>query len=197
MRIKDVEYVIRTGAFYLSNALQEYWPAVGNNEIAERNITIHLSRSLAESNFFCYAETPSGHATDNRIDLLALNPVNNVLLAVECKRLFSVERLQEILDDIKKLDNYEPFTKDLMFGVKQRYNIIIATTWNQKYAEWWSTSNGVNPTSNIIWDDISNNSLIKNAKWGSFVVTGFQDDKEKNGNFHYLLYCIIPVTTVK
>jgi len=61
MKSKTVEAIIRQGIRSLIMSMTEsYWPAVGDNDMSERNITAHVGHCFLESGWHLVTESRSG-----------------------------------------------------------------------------------------------------------------------------------------
>ena len=190
--IWSIERIVRRGASYLAESLYEYAPCKEENDIAEANMTIHLARAFGEREYSVFAEAQFGDDPHRRLDLLAWNPDEGILVASEFKRLYSPEKLQQVIDDAKRVREFKPVGAEI--EVTRKVGLLAATTWNKKLAEWWSTKDGGNPTGHERWDSVDDNRLFDDALWGSVVLQGYDMETEvEKSDFHYLLYCLLPL----
>jgi hypothetical protein len=108
-----VDECIFRGLGYLAEALQYYWPATpysggGTNPVAERNITLQLSRSFSEKGFLVWAEVPfnkSEAEKDRKIDFLAWHISKCITVALEFKN--NIENPAANLKDFERLVDFD------------------------------------------------------------------------------------------
>ena len=193
--IHDIERVVRRGGWYIAEALFDYWPTVGDNEVLERNQSIHLARAFSERAFNVYTEAHTRGSVKIHLDFLALDPVHGIQVRSECKRLHNADQADLIRADVDRVVDFELLNSHLEYPCK--YGLISATTWNQKIAEWWSSSNGAEPSASPFWDALGNHPALKDAVWGSVALCGYISRRSKNAPFHYFLYCIFPIPDEK
>lgn len=141
----DIELLVRSAASTLSEALHLYWPAAGKNEIAERNISLHLAGSAQRSGFAVYGEGHSQGETSARYDLICLNAREQTLLVGECKRLFNQAGARSMKQDVERIRRFRLNERsDALqpeLEVAQRFGVLAATTWQPEYAEWFISGN--------------------------------------------------------
>lgn len=190
--LRRIERAVRHGAFYMSESLADYWPTNGNNELSERNISLHLSHSFAERGFRLYAEAHPDEGVNRRIDMLALDIERRVSVACEFKRLYSTGKLEEVLNDVQRLLEYRPRGA---CGDFKRYGLIAASTWHDGYAKWWSTMDGARPTEHDCWRRMEDHPLLNQTRYlfGSYVLRGYTPERSYDASWHYLLYGIFEI----
>lgn len=185
-----IERLIRRGGGHLAEALYAYWPAEGNNEIAERNLSLHLGRAFSDGGYQIYGEVHSEASTDRRYDLLAYEPAADVMVVGEFKRLYSSEQAQRIVDDLDRIRAFRPRKTPhpvTLFG------LVAATTWSDEYAEWWSVTEapGAAPSDADCWQALYRfGAAVPEAIWGSTVLAGYDPEISK---FHYMVYLLFPL----
>jgi hypothetical protein len=190
MNERELQHMVVKASGSLANSLVEYWPSEGNNEFCEQNAVMHLACILNNSGFCVYGECHFKGGTDKRLDLLALRSKDAAQIMVEAKRLYSAEKVAEIIDDVNRLVNFRLIDKELDGVLKDKFCVLLATTWNDGYAQWWSSANGEEPTDNANWAKLNGHPALQEAIWGSQVLQGYSPDKECTEGFQYLLYCI-------
>jgi hypothetical protein len=189
-----IESLVRQGASYLAAALWEYWPVNGNNEVGERNISLHVGRSLSDAGFHCYAEAHSGQSTSQRIDLVAYHPSASTILVGESKRLYSMEKLTEMLNDVERVLSFEPVAP--LARPKRSFGLLMATTWDPNVASWWSSADGDWPGADALcdsfgWKNPQHKRAWERGRFGSVVLRGYVAGLPSNQKFHHFLYCIL------
>ncbi len=85
----------------LRQSLSAFWPAMGNNEMAEANIVIHLASVLKREGMYVYAEVPLVGSDSRHVDMVAFN--DSMVIAAEAKRLYSSEKANEMASDYWRL----------------------------------------------------------------------------------------------
>ncbi len=191
----DVARIVRCGGLYLAEALWEYWPPSGRNEIPERNVSLHLARAFAERGFLCFAETNPRDRTDERLDLLALHESRDALVMVESKRLYSPEQVEAMLTDAERICAYRPQDREAdRIGSAARFGVLVATTWNDEAAAWWAATDGSWSAGQARWDAFLNGrsalrGVLDKALFGTVVLQGY-DGQGCTAPFHHLVYCI-------
>ena len=121
--------IVNQSSDSLVNALQLYWPSLGGNEMAERNLSLHLGSEFMNANYTTFAEVTFPDYPNQHIDLLAIDFESQVVVAVECKRIYDSEKAQAIRNDINRIMSFR-LSKT---GVKGKlnsyafYGIVIAS----------------------------------------------------------------------
>jgi hypothetical protein len=183
-----VARLVRRSANLMAESLWEYWPSNGNNEIPERNVSLHLGVALQQAGYRLYAEAHAKGATDKRIDLLAFNPETAVTVLAECKRLYSAEKCAEMVEDLERLRSFVPLEAHL--GSKS-FGVLAATTWNHKLAQWWSIADAPPPTNSDSWKALRAGLLAVKAHRGSVVLQTFEENSAlADQHFHHFLYAV-------
>lgn len=190
MNKKTLEHTIRRAGASLADSLLEYWPSVGKNEMCEKNAVLHLGHALLKEGFYVYGECHSNGNTDERLDLLALNLKESAQVMVEAKRLYSVEKVGDVIQDVDRLAAFRLTGKDLNNALKDRFCVLIATTWDEKYVQWWSSMDGEQPSEHENWSVLNTHRALNDALWGSMVLQGYSTEQKCTDKFQYLLYCV-------
>jgi hypothetical protein len=199
MEAVEVVRIVRRGALYLAESLSDYWPPSGENDLPERNISLHMAQAFAEQGFRCYGEVNPCDRTDERLDLLAFQPAGKTVVVIECKKLHQPERLEDMLRDAERILAFRPqdrYSPELTSA--SRFGVLAASTWNDKAAAWWAATDGIWDAGEARWGAYLKNrpglSTMMNDKalFGSVIVQGF-DGQKHTDPFHYILYCVFPV----
>lgn len=192
--LSGLERVVRHAGYKLAEAVWDYWPTEGLNDLGERNLSLHLASAFSDRHFRALAECHWKGDTQRKLDLLLLNHDDGVVILVECKRLYCSENAEAIVEDVKRIASFSAI--DPKLDGYQRFGIIAATTWNRRIAEWWSTADGAPPSGHVGWRTIEKQKLLRNAHWGSVVLQGLKEDrpsKDAFDRFHYFLYAVFPL----
>lgn len=192
---RGIVRIVRRGVLYLAESLWDYWPASGENDIPERNISVHAARAFAEQGFRCYAEVNPRDRTDRRLDLLAFDPDREVLAILESKKLHVPEQLEGMLKDAERIIEFQPHGRESdQVGRAARFGILVATTWKDEAAAWWAATDGSWDAGEARWNgypkergDLSRR--MNDALFGSIIVRGY-DGQKSSEPFHYILYCV-------
>lgn len=148
-----VAQCVCTGLTYLADSLQYYWPAnfailkgvpqVYLNEIAERNITLHIAHSFAEKGFHMWAEVPFNDGS-RKVDFLALNYSEGITVALEFKNNLEnppnsyadLERFVEI-HRIGLCNPEHGFNNQSIARAEHRMYGIVTLLGPLEFADWW------------------------------------------------------------
>ena len=117
-------------------------------------------------------------------------------MAVEAKRLYSAEKLDEMREDVDRVAKFKAAKDNLHFPVRHRYGVIAATTWNRDYAAWWASTDANEPGKKTEgWHQMESHPLLakEDSLWGCCVLRGFEEWKGVESPWHFLLYCIFEV----
>lgn len=137
----SIEQIVRAGAASLSQALGVYWPAAGDNEIAEANQTLHVGKAFLDRGFHTYAECHSNDEATRRFDLLALHPSESALVVCEFKRLYNADQARLMGDDAVRVREFAPCEAPRLnsdgIALTARWALVAATTWKLDYAGWF------------------------------------------------------------
>lgn len=190
MDTAHIERITRRGAHTLRDALWEFWPGYEKNEMAERNLTVHVAHAFMQEGFVSYQEVPLQSGTKEHLDLMLWHPQRRILVACEAKRFYSVGKATEIQADVERLLRFAP--QDLE-SPKKTYGMILACTWRKDYAHWWSSDDSVPPSKHERWKELGAHPALDDAHWGSVVLQGFDDASASDEEFQYLPYCVFPL----
>jgi hypothetical protein len=202
MNIKQIEFLIREGAYSLANHLETYWPAEWDpdNETGyqarEANTVLHLGHALLRGGFLTYAEVP--HAARNggaatRFDLVATNLADNTWLVVEVKRAYTnAKSLNSITDDLQRIVNNWS-TINMLKQPAAVYGLLVATTWEQELAMWWPDSDKHRDSKlTKRWTNpVESATEGATSVWGSVAFSSYFSEEYSH---HYLLYARFPLT---
>lgn len=193
MTIITIDRIVKKGIESLRTSLWNYWPASGENEIAERNVSIHVAHQFIQSRWKVFAEASFPYKASRRVDLLAIHVGKKALVVGECKILHDSTKAAGLAKDGKRIltfhlsDEYEspPLTS-------HRFGLLLALTWNPKVAKWWTQ-----PTHTPLPDQSSGNgweSLGKflsrhKAMCGASLLYKYRDENKKLHE-HWVTYAI-------
>lgn len=136
--LTEVRAILDEGHASLQTALARFWPARGNNDIAEANLTMHVMRACANRGMATFGEIPvlCGDVVRGRIDAFAIDDA--LTIALECKRLYSHEKAQSIASDVARLRTCRVPT-EAPLASSTAVVIVAATTCYSSIAQWWQT----------------------------------------------------------
>jgi len=190
----EIEKIVRRGAAHLGEALWAYFPTA-TKEITERNISLHVGRAFADSEYNVFAEAPWNGGGDQHIDLIALDMARGIQVAVESKRLYGAEKLTEMHRDVDRIFDFK--VDEDSAGEHppwQRFGVLLATTWREDFASWWSAMNCNSPTDHEVFKLFYEDHRLQDGTFGSCVLRAFEEDKElAKTKFHYFLYGVFEV----
>jgi hypothetical protein len=148
-----VDQCVCTGLTYLADSLQYYWPAnfaILNgvqqaylNDIAERNITLHMAHSFAEKGFHMWAEVPLKDES-RKIDFLAFNYSEGIMVSLEFKN--SLDYPPKNYADLERLvaihqsglcNPKHGFNKQSVECAEHRMYGIVTLFSPVEFADWW------------------------------------------------------------
>lgn len=132
MNKKQLHDVIGDAAARQQKALQIWYPQMGNNAPAERNITLYLAIALADAGASVYSEANIDSA--RRVDLVAYIPESKTLLVVEAKRSLNGGSARLLRD--------RPRVAGFSFSprVRRRWGVLVTTTTIRARASAWETA---------------------------------------------------------
>ena len=137
-------------------SLDDFWPAFDNNGFNERNITFQFARAFASRPCSCaFMEVPFLNKKSKRRNLHIDSYVfdKEVGIFIESKRLYSVEKANSIIDDIKKMnhENISYILDELHQNnmPKSIYTLILAESWSRDINDWWVDGQ----SDRVQWDD--------------------------------------------
>lgn len=193
-----LESVVRSASSSLSEALHWYWPAGGQNEIAERNLALHMSGALQRAGFHVYGEVSLGEDNAGRLDLVGMSGATKTSVIVECKRLINSTGAAGMTEDVRRIRRYVPRVGDEFWHPElpgytemRRFGIVAATTWNREYANWFlSGEERGDPSEEFraLWKEVG-----RGATWGADVIQSFVRPKvmdDQQCSLHWLVYCL-------
>jgi hypothetical protein len=179
----------------MSDSLHFYWPSIGRNDIPERNISAHLSHVLLVNDFFLYAEAHTDDSASMHLDLLALHPSKDTLVAGEFKRLYTSEKAWAMVEDLSRLRKWR-LGQDRghpQLRASHRFGVLAGTTWNRRYAEWFNDEkNPTDPTDGALtqlWRELPGNDVL----WGTVVILDEAPIKSSAKTTEWLVYAIFPL----
>lgn len=128
MELRSLELVVRAASASYANAIHYYWPAFGNNEVAERTLAMHVGSTLAARGFLVYGEVPkdANQKGSEHIDLLAIHPDSRIAIWAEAKRLYSGQKAAEVAKDVGRIESAR--IQD-HFKPVQQFGLVVASTW--------------------------------------------------------------------
>lgn len=183
-----VARILRRAGHFLAESLWEYWPCNGeNNEIPERNVSLHFGAAFHQAGYRIYGEVHTKGSTSQRLDFLAVEPNQGVMVVAECKKLYSAEKCGELVEDAARLGNFIPLDDRPW---QASFGVLAATTWDDPIAHWWSTMGAEPPgRGHRNWQELR--SLLPKAHWGS-VMLNAPDEGQRAAALrrHYLLYVV-------
>jgi hypothetical protein len=196
MRGIEIERLVRRGAMSMADSLHFYWPSIGRNDIPERNISAHLAHVLLANDFFVYAEAHTHDSANVHLDLLALHPSKETLIAGEFKRLYSKEKALAMVSDLERLRAWR-LSQDRghsQLRTPHRFGLLAATTWNRAYADWFNTraKNPPDPTDGALaslWAELQGVDVL----WGTIVLLDEAPIEGMPRTTEWLVYVIFPL----
>jgi hypothetical protein len=191
MKNKYIEDLIVISAKNFSSAVAVFYPAVDGNGFNERNISFQLAHTFVsqKEGSSAYMEVPfynpENEKWDKHIDCFMLN--KDIGIFLEAKRLYSIEKMQEIADDCHKLkkgvkailNDKKQFWWNEKDKPQKIYCMVVGEVWvnaktdrGKNIVTWWKTGEGA-PSKE--WEDC-NNKFPEKAYYASHSVKDF--DKE-------------------
>ncbi len=171
-----VEGMVRSAASTLEESLHFYWPTHGPNELAERNLSLHIAGALQRNGFLVFGEGNSENDSSTRFDVIALKPTSEAAVIVECKRLLNEASAAAMAADAGRISRFQFHSgTDLThpeLRVSRSFGVLLATTWSEKYAEWFlADEDQGDPGDGFIqlW-----RAVPKGALWGASVLQHFR-----------------------
>lgn len=196
MRGIEIERIVRRGAMSMADSPHFYWPSVGRNDVPERNISLHLGHVLLANDFFLFAEAHNHDDANVHLDLLALHPSKETLIAGEFKRLYSNEKAWAMVADLDRLRAWQ-LGQDRghsQLRTSHRFGLLAATTWSRPYAEWFNTraKNPPDPTDGALaklWAELPGRDVL----WGAVVLLDEAPIAGMSKTTEWLVYAIFPL----
>jgi len=144
--IKDIKEMITNALNDYGKSLYSYFPGIYDESCElcesprERNLSLYLAKILLEKNFLVYQEQPIEKGSRAKIDLIALNLLDNVILVVEAKRLHNTDEVEEITEDIRRMDKFNPDKRLFHISSKKlkRFNIAICQSIDRTIVAKWT-----------------------------------------------------------
>lgn len=171
-----VEGIVRSCASTLSEALHVYWPTAGANEMAERNLSLHLAGACQRAGFHVYGEGNRQGVTNERFDLIGVSPSARTLIVAECKRLMKKQGAAGMAGDVSRIQTFKMHSGDdyvhPALEVVHRFGVVMATTWEEEFARWFlEGENYPDPDQGLaqLWDAVPR----QDALWGACVLQHF------------------------
>lgn len=138
MHEEEIAACLKRGIATLKSDKAVYWPAQGVADFHESNMVLHAGIGLKLGGCAVYAEVQVRDAPQNHVDLFALHMEHRWAVALEAKRLYTVEKAASIAADWARLSQIKlPNQFDAMPEGLACYAGIIASCWNEGYAAWW------------------------------------------------------------
>lgn len=196
MITKDIEALLVQGAASLKESLTLYWPSCGKNDVPEVNISIHLGSVLAANGFLLFADV---HDLDNanvRLDLLALRRTAETLVLAEFKRLWNPETARAMANDLARLRawRFAASRAQQDFRVTHRFGVLAATTWDQRYVDWFSNParTATDPSGGGL-ASIAAGISSEDARWGSTLILKDAPVENRGPTDEWLVYVVFPL----
>ena len=201
--VQALESLIAKACGTLDAGLQVFWPAVNHmrNGLSEAHLTLQLAHAAQSAGWCAYPEvgSQSFEAGHTRIDLMLLKPEesgsSSCLALVECKKLYSVEKAEEMLQDLQKMQRLEfrsGFRDRAQWAEAPSYAIWLAFGFSESWRTWWCApylyDNGG------AWDRM-HHVLTKDALL--FGAHSLQAHHPASRAHHHVLYAIFPVSSVE
>jgi len=197
----DIERIVRRGAASLAESVHFYWPSAKlQNEIPERNITLHLAHAFLSEGFLTYGEAHPDGSADSFLDLLALQPHQKVVVACEFKRLYGDERYaQAVVNDAQKVLAFKmqqsPALRHPELEVTHGFGLLAAITWLENYARWFTTQEDAptDPTRGAFGQ--LHAALPSETIWNAYALSDGRDEAGKRRT-HWLVYALFPLPSL-
>ena len=196
MRAIEIERLVRRAANSMADSLHFYWPSLGRNDIPERNISAHFAHVLLDHDFLLYAEAHPEDTARRHLDLLAIHPTRDTLVAAEFKRIYSTETVGAMVADLDRIRSWR-LGQDRghhQLRVHHRFGVLAATTWNPKYASWFNTTDlsHEDPTAGLLdglWKELPSDDVV----WGSIVLIDDVPVGRRERTTEWLVYVVFPL----
>jgi len=195
MKSKTVEAIIRQGIRSLIMSMTEsYWPAVGDNDMSERNITAHVGHCFLESGWHLVTEVSFRKNAGSRLDMLVLNRKSRAMVVIEGKRLESAVKAKELSDDAKRIKRFRLDEDNAWYCPKRAnsYGVLLAFTWSPEVQRWWrSGTHSIVPDGcrGVGWKPLGRRLDDYKATCGALMLPGYGETAGKYNNF-WALYAI-------
>lgn len=194
-----IENVLLNSSRALESTMDCFCPTFGDNEMSERNTTLHFEHSLLLSGFHVFTEVALSNTTGSNdegmkhLDLLAIHSTDNLVVSVERKRLFDGAQAQKMVNDYLRMKDY-CLTKKFMnypYDSYFYYGVLLATGWNDKITSWWQgrchSKKPINSFSTSC-DSLGSILDMKSSRTSSFLLDHYHYEWKSK---HKLLYSIL------
>jgi hypothetical protein len=198
MQSLDIERFVRRGAASLAESLHFYWPSTGRNEIPERNISLHVAHAFIDASFLCYGEAHTNDKTNLHVDLLAVHPAAGVFVAGEFKRLYDGAQARAMVEDAARLQQFKMQQRSQLrhpgLQIARQFGLLAATTWDEKYARWFTTTAGkaLDPTGGA-FDQLLKMLPQKDTIWNAHTLINYHDADADRDRTQWLVYALFPL----
>jgi hypothetical protein len=197
MTISSVDRIVKKGIKSLKTSLWEYWPAARQNEIAERNVSIHIAHQFIRSGWKVSAESSFPYEANKKVDLLAIQIEKKAFVVCECKLLHDSDKAASLVKDGKRVLAFklsdEHYPAPL---ISQRFGLLLALTWNPKVAKWWERPSHMSlpeQNSGTGWKSLGKFMDRHNAKCRASRLSRYRD-KNKKFQEHWAIYAIFKLS---
>jgi len=195
MKIESIQRTLERGITSLKRSLWWYWPASGDNEVAERNVTAHIAHALLRARWCVFTEASFPYRADKRIDLLAIQVGRKTMLVGECKLLHDGTKAASLASDAGRLRKFRLSDEHgWRPPISARYGLLMALTWNPRVSGWWAQMSTLenHPERNIGegWRKLAKTLNSLKANRGVRRLSKYRDKNAKKAYEHWLLYAI-------
>jgi hypothetical protein len=199
MRPIDIERIIRRGASSLAESLQFYWPSsTPENEVLERNISVHLAHAFLTSGFFAYTEAHTKGRKDRFIDLLVVEPRAKLSLVGEFKRLYRHQEARKMVKDLDRLLAFEMQIGSRLrhpgLEIERHFGVLAAMTWIPEHAQWFTTTapDADDPTGGAL-NQLARVLPRDQTIWNAYTLKNYHHAEANRIRSHWLVYAIFPL----
>lgn len=198
MKIRSIERIVGTACKSLQNSLWWYWPASGDNEIAERNVTAHIAHVFLRSRWRVYAEASFPYEANKRVDLLAIQIGKKAIVVGESKLLHDGTKAASLALDAKRLRGFRLSDEHgWRPPVSHRYGLLLALTYNPDVANWWANDKLLTKppkgTSGSGWKKLGRKLKNYRARRKKVLLWWYRAKKKRKRVEHWLVYAIYKV----
>lgn len=167
----DIEGVVRSASKAFSEMLADFYPAFGYNDFNEKNIVLQLSQAF-HSRYWHPQQTRKSRIMGTFLELPVCKTItkdkprridgyfynSNYALFVECKRLYSKEKSEQVIADIHRLRKWVPallrykwidktIRKHIpVYRPNRVYQLIVCSHWDidsmKSTVNWWEKGSG-------------------------------------------------------
>ncbi len=138
MDLNDVVNILTQACNSIRDALAVY--ARDDYYLTERNITIHVAHHLLIQNDVVIAEVNFPDDGNRHIDLVAIDIEEGSVLMLESKRWFNLDEVTPILEDVRRLRNFQLHENAIQIDNMQVnfiFKVSAIITWKENYQQWW------------------------------------------------------------